>query len=325
MTLRTTLLFVAAWSAGLVPCGQSNAQSWPQKPIRVIVPYPAGGTTDIMARVLQPTLGASLGQPVIVENRAGGNGVIGAEIVARAAPDGYMLMLTTSATNTMLQFTAPSLPYDPIRDFTPVAATGRSRGYVIVHPGLPVAGFQDLIDYAKRNPGKLSYGTPNLASSFHLSGAMISEAAAVKIIHIPYKGGAEVMRGLVSGDLSMAIISNGSALPAINAGKAKLIAVLDNDRDPRWPNVPSVTEFYADFERPADWTGVFAPAGMPRPLTQRLNTEIVAAFNAPDSVEKLANVGLIPLRSSPEQFSAMVLRAVEINRKGVQAAGIRQE
>ena len=325
MTLRTTFLLAAAWSAGLFLCTQSSAQSWPQKPLRVIVPYPAGGTTDIMARVLQPKLGAALGQPVIVENRPGGNGVIGAEIVARAAPDGYTLMLTTSATNTMLQFTAPRLPYDPIRDFTPVAATGRSRGYIIVNPALPVANFRELIDYAKKNPDKLSYGTPNLASSFHLSGAMISEAAAITILHIPYKGGSEVMRGLVSGEIPMAIISNGSALPAVSAGKARLIAVLDSDRDPKWPNVPSVTEFYSDFERTADWTGVFAPAGMQRPLVQRLNAEIVAAFNATDSVEKLANVGLIPLGSSPEQFSAMVLRAVEINRKGVQAAGIKQD
>ncbi|OFZ98694.1 MAG: hypothetical protein A3H35_08070 [Betaproteobacteria bacterium RIFCSPLOWO2_02_FULL_62_17] len=325
MKLHSILLLLAALLTGMALSAPLQAQTWPQKPIRLIVPYPAGGTTDIMSRVLQPKLGASVGQPVIVENRPGGNGVIGAEIVARAAPDGYTLMLTTSATNTMLQFTAPSLPYDPIRDFTPIAATGRSRGYIVVHPSLAVANFRELIDYAKNHPGKLSYGTPNLASSFHLSGAMISDAAGVNIVHIPYKGGADVMRGLVSGDIPMAIISNGSALPAVNAGKAKLIAVLDNDRDPKWPNVPSVTEFYSNFERPADWTGVYAPARMQRPLVQRLNAEIVAAFNAPDSVERLANVGLIPLSSSPEQFSAMVLRAVEINRKGVKAAGIKQE
>ena len=325
MNLRTTLLLHAALITGMAASAPLHAQAWPQKPIRLIVPYPAGGTTDIMSRILQPKLGASIGQTIIVENRPGGNGVIGAEIVARAAPDGHTLMLTTSATNTMLQFTAPSLPYDPIKDFTPIAATGRSRGYIVVHPSLPVANFRELLEYAKKNPGKLSYGTPNLASSFHLSGAMISDAAGINIVHIPYKGGSEVMRGLISNEIPMAIISNGSALTAVIAGKAKLIAVLDNDRDPKWPAVSSVTEFYPDFERPADWTGVYGPAGMPRALVQRLNAEINAAFNAPDSVEKLANVGLSPHAATPEQFTAMVLRAVEINRKGVKAAGIKQE
>ena len=304
---------------------QGVLAQWPQKPIRVIVPYTAGGTTDIMARVLQPKLGPAIGQPVIVENRAGGNGVIGAEIVARAAPDGYTLMLTTSATNTMLQFTARSLPFDPIKDFTPVAATGRSRGYIIVNPAIPISSFRELLDYAKRLPGKLSYGTPNHASSFHLSGAILAEAAGINILHIPYKGGSEVMRGLVSGDISMAIISNGSATTALASGKARLVAVLDNDRDPKWPAVASVTETYPEFERTADWTGIFGPSGMARPLVQRLNAEIVAAFNAADSVERLANVGLIPQSASPEEFSAMVLRAVEVNRKGVRLAGIKQE
>ncbi|MFM9970805.1 MAG: Bug family tripartite tricarboxylate transporter substrate binding protein [Burkholderiales bacterium] len=311
--------------AATLPSSIVIAQTWPQKPIRVIVPYPAGGTTDIMARVLQPKLSTAVGQPIIVENRPGGNGVIGAEIVARATPDGYTLMLTTSATNTLLQFTAKTLPYDPIKDFTPVAATGRSRGYVIVNPSLPVASFRELTDYAKKFPGKISYGTPNHASSFHLSGAILAEAAGINIVHIPYKGGSEVMRGLVSGDIPMAIISNGSATAALGAGKARLIAVLDNDRDPKWPNVASVTETYPEFERTADWTGVFGPPAMARPLIQRLNAEIVAAFNAAESVERLANVGLIPQNASAEEFTAMVMRAVEVNRKGIKIAGIKPE
>ncbi|MSQ50653.1 MAG: tripartite tricarboxylate transporter substrate binding protein [Betaproteobacteria bacterium] len=325
MTARTLRFLTVISSTGVLLGANALAQSWPQKPIRVIVPYPAGGTTDIMARVLQPKLGSSIGQPIIVENRPGGNGVIGAEIVARAAPDGYTLMLTTSATNTLLQFTARSLPYDPVKDFTPVAATGRSRGYIIVNPALPVANFRELLDYAKKFPGKISYGTPNHASSFHLSGAILAEAAGINIVHIPYKGGSEVMRGLVSGEIPMAIISNGSSTSALSSGKAKLIAVLDNDRDPKWPAVASVTESYPAFERTADWTGVFGPAGMARALIQRLNAEIVAAFNSADSMERLANVGLIPQSATPEEFSGMVLRAVEINRKGVKIAGIKQE
>ena len=325
MTARALHYFAAISCAVAIFGATAVAQSWPQKPVRVIVPYPAGGTTDIMARVMQPKLGSSIGQPIIVENRPGGNGVIGAEIVARAAPDGYTLMLTTSATNTLLQFTARSLPYDPVKDFTPVAATGRSRGYIIVNPSLPVANFRELLDYTKKFPGKISYGTPNHASSFHLSGAILAEAAGINIVHIPYKGGSEVMRGLVSGEIPMAIISNGSSTSAIGSGKAKLIAVLDNDRDPKWPAVASVTELYPAFERTADWTGVFGPAAMARPLIQRLNAEIVAAFNSADSMERLANVGLIPQNATPEEFSGMVLRAVEINRKGVKIAGIKQE
>ncbi len=325
MSSHASLLFAAASLALAIENTPALSQTWPLKPLRLIVPYPAGGTTDIMSRILQPKLSASLGQPVVVENRPGGNGVIGAEIVARAAPDGYTLMLTTSATNTLVQFTIRKLPYDPVRDFTPITATGRSRGYVLLHPSVPVNGFRELVDYARRYPGKLAYGTPNVASSFHLSGAMIQEAAGVSFMHVPYKGGADVMRALISGEISMAIVSNGSGLPALTAGKVKLAAVLDADRDPKWPAVASVSEFYPEFERTADWTGVYGPAGMARPLVLRLNGEIIAAFKAPDSVEKLSNVGLAPLGTSPEEFAAMVARAVEINRKGVLAAGIKPE
>jgi tripartite-type tricarboxylate transporter receptor subunit TctC len=324
MTAIRTWAALALAAMGLAAT-PALAQNWPQKPVRLIVPYPVGGTTDIMARVLQPKLNASLGQPVIVENRAGANGVVGADIVAGSAPDGYTLMLTTSATNTMVQHTAKSLPYDPIKDFTPIVATGRSRGYIMLHPSVPANNLKELIEYARKFPGKLSYGTPNISSSFHLSGALIAEAANVSFVHVPYKGGSEVMRALQTGEIPMAILSNGSGMTAILAGKVKLVAVLDNDRDPKWPSVAAVPEMFPEFERTADWTGVFGPANLPAPLVQRINREINAGFNAPDSVEKLANVGLIPLNAPPEEFSKMILRAVEVNRRGVRAAGIKPE
>jgi tripartite-type tricarboxylate transporter receptor subunit TctC len=301
------------------------AQAFPARPIHLVVPYPAGGTADVMARVLQPKLGAALGQPIVVDNRAGGNTIIGADAVARSAPDGYTLMLTTAATNTLVQFTTRRLPYDPIKDFTPIAAAGRSRGYIVVHPSLPVNNFKELIEYAKRNPGKLSYGTPNLASSFHLSGALLSDAAGVNWVHVPYKGGSAAMRAVMSGEIPMAIGSNGSAMPALVSGKIRLVAVLDADRDPKWPAVASVTELYPDFERTADWTGVFGPAGIPRPLVERLNAAINKALNDPDSVEKLNRLGLRPENVTPEQFSAMVTKAVEVNRRAVKLAGIKPQ
>jgi tripartite-type tricarboxylate transporter receptor subunit TctC len=302
-----------------------QAQTWPSKPIRLVVPYALGGTTDIMARVLQPKLSASLGQPLVVDNRPGANGVIGAEIVARAAPDGHTLMLTTAATNTLNQYTVRKLPFDPVKDFTPIAATGRSRGYVVVHPSLPVATLPALIEYGKRNPGKLSYGTPNISSSFHLSGALIQEASGVPLVHVPYKGGSEVMRAVVSGEIPMAVISNGSAMTSVVAGKVRLIAVLDADRDPKFPDVPSVSEAIPSFERTADWTGIYAPAGLPRALVSRLNAEINAGFNAPDSVEKLANLGLVPQKGTPEDFSAMIAKAIDVHARAVRAAGIKAE
>jgi tripartite-type tricarboxylate transporter receptor subunit TctC len=302
-----------------------QAQTWPSKPVRLIVPYALGGTTDIMARVLQPKLSASIGQPVVVENRAGGNTVIGAEIVARAAADGYTLMLTTAATTTLNQYTLRKLPFDPAKDFTPIAATGRSRGYVVVHPSLPVASLPQLLDYGRKNPGKLSYGTPNVSSSFHLSGALIQEAAGVPLVHVPYKGGSEAMRALVGGEIPMAILSNGSSMTSVIAGKVRLIAVLDADRDPKWPDVASVSESIPGFERTADWTGIYGPAGLQRPLVMRLNAEIVAGFNAPESVERLGNLGLVPQKGTPEDFQAMIARAIEVHGRAVRAAGIKPE
>ena len=316
---KLALLVLAA-----LPFGAA-AQNWPVKPIRLVVPYALGGTTDVMARILQPKLTAQLGQPLVVDNRAGGNGVIGAEIVARSAPDGYTLMLTTAATNTLNQYTVKSLPFDPIKDFTPIAATGRSRGYVVVNPSLPVNSFAELIDYGRRNPGRLAFATPNISSSFHLSGALISEATGVTFTHVPYKSGGDVMRAVVSGEVPMAIISNGSATTSLAAGKVKLVAVLDADRDPKWPSVPSVSESVPGFERTADWTGIYGPAGMPRPLVSRINSEINAAFNAPDSVERLGNLGLVPLSRTPEDFADMIARAVGVHAKAVRAAGVKAE
>ena len=319
MKLQALVVLCAAAPAAAL------AQAFPAKPIRLVVPYPVGGTADVMARVLQPGLGAALGQPVVVENRAGGNTIVGADLVAKSAPDGYTLLLTTAATHTLVQYTNKSLPYDPIKDFTPVSAAGRSRGYIVVNAALPVGSFKELIDYAKRYPGKLSYGTPNVASSFHLSGVLLEEAAGVKWVHVPYKGGAAAMRAVASGEIPMSIGSNGSGIPVLQTGRAKLIAVLDADRDPRFPDVPTVAEHYPGFERTADWTGIYGPAGLPRPVVSRLNADIVAALKAPDTAERLGNVGLVPIPSSPGEFAGMIARAVKVHGRAVQVAGIKPE
>jgi tripartite-type tricarboxylate transporter receptor subunit TctC len=212
-----------------------------------------------------------------------------------------------------------------VKDFTPISAAGRSRGYVVVGTGVPVANFRELIDYAKKNPGKLSYGTPNVASSFHLSGVLLEDAAGVKWVHVPYKGGAAAMRAVATGEIPMSIGSNGSGIPVLQSGKARLLAVLDADRDPKFPDVPTVAELYPGFERTADWTGIYGPAGLPRAVVQRLNAEIVATLKAPDTAEKLGNVGLVPSPTTPEEFAAMVARSIEVHRKAVKAAGVTPE
>ena len=301
------------------------SQDYPGKPIRLISPYPPGGSTDIVARLLAPKLGASMGQPVIVENRAGASGMIGSDVVAKAAPDGYTILFTTPGTHTAVKFTIRNVPYDPVADFTPITAAVTQSGLILVNNSVGIRNFRELLDYAKKNPGKLSFATAGLGTSFHVTGEILKRAAGIDMVHIPYKGGVPVAQAITSGEVPVALVSNTSGVSTIKTGKVTAIAVLGDKRLREIPEVPIISELIANVERPGDWLGFFGPAGLPAPILSRLHAEIVKAVNLPDVVVGLQAAGMEVFADSPEDFRRIVLRDIELYRKMVPLLGIQPE
>jgi tripartite-type tricarboxylate transporter receptor subunit TctC len=281
------------------------AQAYPSKPIRLISPYPPGGSTDIVSRLISPKMAAAMGQPVVVENRAGAAGAIGADLVAKSPPDGHTLLLTTSGTHTSILFVSRVVPYDPIKDFTPITAAVTQSGVWLVNAALPGRSFKELVDYGKRNPGKLSYGTAGVGSSFHIMGEIIKLATGMDMVHVPYKGGAPVAQAVASGEVPLVLLSNTSGIAAVRSGKAQAVAVLGDRRLPELPDTPLIGELLPGVERPADWLGVYGPAGLPAPILGRVHAEIVAALRQPDVVTGLRNTGMEPSGTSPEHFAGI--------------------
>jgi tripartite-type tricarboxylate transporter receptor subunit TctC len=315
-----------AWLAALLaaPC-IALAQGYPNKPVRLIVPYPPGGSSDLVGRLIGVRLSTALGQPVVVENRTGGDAMIGTAAVARAAPDGYTILCTTGATHTQVQFLHKEVPYDPYNDFSPITIAVTQTSFVLVHPSAGINTFKELIDYAKRNPGKLSYGTSGTGSNFHLAGVVIKQMTGIDMVHIPYKGGGPIMQAIVSGEVPIAIFSNTSATPALKSGKIKALVVVDNKRLKAWPNVPAITEFLPGFDKPGEWIAFYGPAKLPEPIIDRLHFEIVNALKIPDVIEKLDAVGMLPLGNTPREFAAVIKHDAALNGKLFQAAGVKPE
>jgi tripartite-type tricarboxylate transporter receptor subunit TctC len=301
------------------------AQAYPSKPIRIISPYPPGGSTDIVARLIGPAMSRSLGQPVLVENRAGAAGAIGAEVVARAAPDGHTLLFTTSGTHTSILFISRIVPYDPIKDFTPITAAVTQAGIMLANAALEVSSFTELVSYAKNNPGKLSYGTAGVGSSFHIEGEIIKLAAGISMVHVPYKGGAPVAQAVASGEVPIALLSNTSGMAAVRSGRARAIAVLGGKRIAELPGVPIIAEFLPGVERPADWLGFYGPGGMSPALLARVHAEILKGLQVPEVVRGLHAAGMEVFGNAPEEFAVLIKRDIELYRKMVPIAGIKPE
>ncbi|MCC6472910.1 MAG: tripartite tricarboxylate transporter substrate binding protein [Burkholderiales bacterium] len=322
--LHATLqrLFAAAC---VITATAAAAQGYPAKPIRIVSPYPPGGSTDIVARLAAQKMAVSMGQPVLVDNRPGAAGAIGSEFVARSAPDGYTLLLTTSGTHTAILFTARKVPYDPLKDFTPITAPVTQSGVMLVNAAVPAINFQELLAYVKQNPGKVSYGTAGIGSSFHIMGEIIRLATRTDIVHVPYKGGAPVAQAIASGEVPLVLLSNTSGMAAVRSGKARAIAVLGERPIAELPGVPVIGELLPGVQRPADWLGFYGPGGLSAPLLVRAHAEMVKAINDPDSVPKLKAAGMEVLGNSPEEFAALIRKDIELYRKMVPIAGIKPE
>lgn len=319
--LRTMLLLLAGTAAG----GPAYCQTWPARPVKIVVPFPPGNGTDILARLMSPKMSDSLHQPVIVDNRGGANGTIGAELVARAAPDGYTILFTSPSTHITSLFLSKNLPYDPVKDFTPITAAVEPVTVMTVNPSLPVNSVKELIDYAKKNPGKLDYSSPGVGAVFHMSGELFKLGAGVDIVHVPYKGAAPALAGVIAGEVGIGFNSLASVLPHMRSGRVKVLAVLEASRYPGQPQIPSIAEVLPGFEKPASWFGLFGPAALPPPVLARLHAELVKSLKEPDVRLKIDELAMALIANTPGEFAAMLRSGIDQYGRLIKAAGIQPE
>ena len=300
----------------------ASAQSFPTKPIKIVVPFPAGGTVDFFARVISTKLSEALGQSVLVENRAGAGGNIAAEAVAKAAPDGYTLLMGSEiiAINTSLY---SKIGYDPVKDLAPITLVGTVPNILIVHPSLPVNSVNDLIALAKKTPGKISFASTGQGTSTHLSSELFKLMANVDMLHIPYKGGPPAIADLISGQVNMMFINMPTGITHVRSGKAKIIAVSSIKRVSQLPDVPTVDQAGVKGFETSAWSGLYAPAGTPVDIINRLNAEVVKILKQPSVREQLMAQGAEPVGDSPEEFSRFTLAEISKWAKIIKVSGAK--
>jgi tripartite-type tricarboxylate transporter receptor subunit TctC len=308
----------------LLATGSVFAQAYPSKPITIVVPYAVGGTTDIVGRLVGTQTGNALGQPLVIDNKAGGGGNIGWGAVARSAPDGYTL-LTTEMSFTIAPALGTKQPFDPKKDFTHIITAAAAPHVLVVNPGVPAKTLQEFIAYAKANPGKLNYGSGGNGTNTHLGGELFKREAKVDLIHVPYKGAGAVLQDLMGGQVQALVTSLPTALPHIKSGKLRALVVTAEKRSSLLPDVPSAKDaglpkFVMDF-----WVGLAAPAGTPQPVIDKLNKAVADALNSPEGRKRLAEQGLEPEANTPAQAAQFV--AAEMQQWGavVKAAGIKAD
>jgi tripartite-type tricarboxylate transporter receptor subunit TctC len=282
------------------------AQAWPSKPIKWVVPFAPGGTTDILARTVGEKLGAALGQPVIVENRPGAGGGVGADFVAKSPPDGYTLVGGTISTHAINASLYKSLPYDPVRDFVPITLIARLPNLLVVNPNVPAKNVAELVALMKANPGKYTFASSGNGTSQHLSGELFKSIAGVDMQHVPYKGSPPALQDVVGGQVTMTFDNITTALPLAKAGNLRALAVTTAQRSAVAPEIPTMAEAGLAGYEIGSWQGVFAPAGTPPEIVRRLNTEIVRILKSPEIHDKLIALGAEPVGNSVDEFTAMV-------------------
>ena len=300
----------------------ASAQAYPTKPIRLIVPYPAGGGSDLLARPLAQSLTETFGQQVIVENRGGAGGNLGMELVAKSPPDGYTLVLGLTAQYAVNPSLYPKLPYDPVKDFAPVALLVRNPYVLSVHPSLPVRSAKELIALAKTRAGQLVYSSAGNGSGAHLCGEMMKTMAGINVVHVPYKGAAPAITDLISGQVQYSFLAFRSSGPHIKSGRLRALAVSTAKRSPALPDLPAVAETLPGYDLPV-WYGVAAPAGTPREIVARLNAEILRTLATPDSRKRMAMDAAEPIGGTPEQFGDYIRSEIVKYAKIVKESGAK--
>ena len=314
MKLLLALLGVAVACTAL-------AQTFPSRAIRVIVPFPAGGTADSIARIVSQRTSENIGQPIVVENRAGANGIVGTEAVAKSTPDGYTLLMAPSghAINNSLN---PNVPYDPVKDFQMLTLIGTVPMVAVVNNDFPVRSIRDLIDTAKAKPGSISYGSGGPGGSNHLAVELFSTMAGIKMLHIPYKGDTPGIADLLGGQIQMIFLNIPSALPLAKSGRVRAIGITSKTRSELLPDVPTIAETVPGYEA-GSWHGFFAPAGTPAPVVATLSTELRRAINTPQVRDKLKADGVNVVASTPEEFTAFVKTEIDKWAQIIRTANVK--
>jgi tripartite-type tricarboxylate transporter receptor subunit TctC len=309
-----SLLFAAA----------AHAQTWPQKPVKVVVPFPPGGVTDSIARITVNWLSQKLGQPVVAENKPGASGAIAAEYVARSAPDGYTLFMAASPQLAIVPH-VQKIPYDPIRDFAPVSIVGENMFALGVHDAFPARTLRDLVEYAKARPGQLNFASAGTGTVSHLTMALFLARAGVRIEPVLYKGGGPAIADVLAGQVPMYFGNLNELLPHVGGGRVRVIAVSGAKRAAQMPDVPTVAEQgYPGFHTET-WNGVIGPAGMPAEVIDRVQREIATGCKDPTFVARLAKIGVDPVCSTPADFARTIRQDFDLWREGVRAAGMKVE
>jgi tripartite-type tricarboxylate transporter receptor subunit TctC len=303
--------------------GQTGVASYPNKPIRFVVPYPPGGTTDIVARGIAAKLSERLGQQVIIDNRGGASTIIGAEAAAKAAPDGYTILLVTATTLSINPQLYPKLPYDAARDFAPVTPVVYFPYVIAAHPSVPANTVVELITLAKAKPGAIKYSTPGTASTNHLAGALLETMAGIKLLHVPYKGSGPATTAMLGGEVNFVITGIASVLPQWKSGKTKILGVCGDKRLSNWPDIPAVGEAGLKGYEGGTWFGVVTRAGVARTIIDKLNKEIIASLATSDVKERFTAQGFDVWTSTPEEFTRFVKTDMARTAKVIKIAGIK--
>lgn len=301
----------------------AQAQNYPSRPIRFIVPIAAGGGADLVARVIAERLSRNLGQQVVVENRAGGGTVIGAELVARSPADGYTWLLGTATSHAINASLVKKLPYDPVKDFAPIALVAVLPQIIVIHPALPAANLTDFIALAKKRPGEILFGSPGNGSNNQLGAEMLNIVAGIKTLHVPYKGAGPAITDLLAGHLQFMFTTIPPALPQVKAGRLRALAVAGAKRSALLPELPTTAEQGARGVEAASWNGILLPAGAPRDIITRLHAEIGVVMKQPEVIERLAGAGVEAAMMSPEEFAAYIESETARYAKVVKSSGAR--
>ncbi len=305
---RSLMAALALVVFGAVGSGSAGAQTFPNRPIKLVVPHAPGGNSDAFGRILAQRLSERLGQQVVVENRTGAGGTIGSASVARAAPDGYTLLVADNGTHAIAKtLYGVKLQYDVVKDFTPITLAALFPTVLLVHPSVPARTIGEFVALAKSQPGKLTFSSAGTGNGSHLALEMFTHSAGpLQMIHVPYKGGSPAVQALIAGEVQMTAVSVNTSLPHINSGRARALALSGTRRSPALPDLPTLSESGIAKAEVDNWLAVVGPAGMPAEVVARLNSEIAAALNTPETRQRLAGLGLDVLASSPTQYTKVL-------------------
>ncbi|MEI2418027.1 tripartite tricarboxylate transporter substrate binding protein BugE [Orrella sp. JC864] len=317
------LKLCVAGSAALACVAGAQAAEYPTRPITMIVPFPAGGTTDVLGRLVAERLGAELKQTIVVENRGGAGGSIGSAAIANAKPDGYTIGVATVSTHGINPAVYKNLPFDAQKDFTPITALAAVPNIMAIHPKVPAQNMAEFIELAKKEPGKLSYASAGNGSVSHMMGELFKMASETDLLHVPYRGVGPALNDTLAGQVDVLFDNLPSTLPHAQSGKLRALAVAAPERTPTLPDVPTFAEVGLQAVNDPSWFGLVAPAGLPAPVLEALSKATIAALASPELKERLASLGATPVGNTPEEFAAQIKETIERNARIAQEANVK--